>query len=52
MRETSPHTAGSVGFCPDLYGRDRKLLAAMSTRKEHEIRQLSAMLTTAEPQAN
>jgi len=47
-----PQDDGTVGFRPDLYGRDRKLLSAMSTRKEHDTRQLSAMLTTAEPQAN
>jgi murein L,D-transpeptidase YcbB/YkuD len=44
-----PQDDGTVGFRPDLYGRDRKLLAAMSNRKEHDRRQLSAMLTTAEP---
>ncbi len=43
-----PQEDGTVGFRPDLYGRDRRLLAAMSNRKEHDTRQLSAMLTTAD----
>jgi len=49
-----PQDDGTVGFRPDLYGRDPKLLAAMSTRKEHDMRQLSAMLTTADakPETN
>ena len=41
-----PQEDGTVGFRPDLYGRDRRLLAAMATRKEHDTRQLSAMLST------
>ena len=44
-----PQEDGTVGFRPDLYGRDRRLLAAMSNRKEHDNRQLAAMLTMADP---
>jgi murein L,D-transpeptidase YcbB/YkuD len=39
-----PQDDGTVGFRPDLYGRDRRLLAAMASRREHPARQISAML--------
>jgi murein L,D-transpeptidase YcbB/YkuD len=39
-----PQDDGTVGFRPDLYGRDRRLLAAMSTRRAHSGPQRSAML--------
>jgi murein L,D-transpeptidase YcbB/YkuD len=39
-----PQTDGTVGFRPDLYGRDKRLLTAMSSRTVHSDRQRSAML--------
>jgi murein L,D-transpeptidase YcbB/YkuD len=39
-----PQDDGTVGFRPDLYGRDHRLLAAMASRREHPARQISAML--------
>jgi murein L,D-transpeptidase YcbB/YkuD len=47
-----PQDDGTIGFRPDLYGRDRRLLAAMASRLSHPDRQLSAMLDASDDQPN
>jgi murein L,D-transpeptidase YcbB/YkuD len=46
-----PQDDGTVGFRPDLYGRDKRLLAAMASRRARPDRQRSAMLVLPSPDA-